>query len=61
MYFDYLLFPKPLFRIGLTLHGDGESNSDINIRAAFVHVLGDLMQSIGPRVYKLYNLNEFFV
>ena len=31
----------------MTLHGDGGSSDDINIRAAIVHVLGDLMQSLG--------------
>ena len=37
----------------MTLHGDGKSNSDINIRAAFVHVLGDLMQSVGVFIASL--------
>ena len=41
------------FSIGLTLHGDGHSNHDINIRAAFVHVLGDLMQVYAVQIIAL--------
>ena len=40
------------FSIGLTLHGDGHSNHDINIRAAFVHVIGDLMQVYAVQILK---------
>lgn len=28
-------------------HGDSHKHEDINLRAAFIHVIGDLIQSIG--------------
>lgn len=28
-------------------HGGGDSHGDVNVRAAFIHVLGDCLQSVG--------------
>lgn len=57
------------FSMGLTLHQHGHSHSssvgeNINVRAAFIHVVGDFLQSIGVLVaavviyYKVGSLRE---
>lgn len=47
------LLKRVLCRMGWQLHGShghshgGASAENINVRAAFIHVLGDILQSIG--------------